>query len=123
GAELAAAGAPPPRLDLDAPAAALGHHAGHAAVLAQQRDGRRLVADRNAAPLGGGVERLEHLRPAAPDVQREPAPELELAVDLVGLPAEPRLQLHALPRHPAGGVQTAADQNPGGLGIGAAVGE
>ena len=36
----------------------------------------------DAAPLHIGIERLEQLRAAAPDVQRKAAPELELAVDL-----------------------------------------
>ncbi len=89
----------------------LGDDAGHAPVLAHERDRRRLVDDLHAAPLGGGVERLQHFRTAAPDVQREPAPELELAVHLVGLPAEAGLQLHALAMHPGGGFEAVADQD------------
>jgi len=36
---------------------------------------------------------LEELGAAAPDMQREPAPEFELAVDLVGLPPKPGCSL------------------------------
>src|SRR5262245_15976568 len=98
--------------DLDRLAAcAFGDDAGHAAALAHEAHRRRLVQDRDATPLDVGIERLEQLRPAAPDVQRKPAPELELAVDLVGLPPEPGLQLDALLRHPGRGLQTIADQN------------
>ena len=101
----------------------LGDDAGQPPVLADEAGGRRLVENADAAPLHIGIERLEQLRPAAPDVQREAAPELELAVDLVGLPSEARLQLHALPRHPLGGVETAAHQDFGEIGIGAVLGQ
>ena len=97
----------------------LGDDAGHASALADQRHRRRFIDDLHAAPLGGGVERLQHLRAAAPDVQREPAPELELAVDLVGLPAEPWLQLHALAMHPGRGFEAVADQYLAQILIGA----
>jgi hypothetical protein len=52
-------------------------------------------------------------------VQRKPAPELEFAVDLISLPAEPRLELHALARHPLRGTEAAAHQNFSELRIGA----
>ncbi len=91
-------------------------------MLADEAHRRRLVDDRDAAPLHIGIERLEQLRPAAPDVQREPAPELELAVDLVGLPAKAGLQLDALLRHPGGGLEAAAHQDLAQLGVGAIFG-
>ena len=97
----------------------LGDDAGHAPALADERDRRRLVDDPHAALLGGGVQRLEHLRAAAPDVQREPAPELELAVDLVGLPAEPGLQLHALAMHPGRRLEAVAHEDLAQVLVGA----
>jgi hypothetical protein len=52
-------------------------------------------------------------------VQRKPAPEFELAVDLVGLPAEPGLQLDALLRHPGRGLEAVAHEHLAQLGVGA----
>ena len=63
----------------------LGNYPRDAAALADQADRGRLVYDWDAAPLHIGVKRVEQLRAAAPDMQREPAPELELAVNLVSL--------------------------------------
>ncbi len=83
----------------------------------------RLVENGDAAPLHIGIKRLEQFRPAAPDVQGETAPELELAVDLVGLAAQARLQLDALARHPFCGVEAAAHQDFGEVGIGAVLGQ
>ena len=99
------------------------HHAGEPPALADQADGGRLVQNGDVAPLHIGRERPEQLRPAAPDVQREAAPELELAVDLVGLPAQARLQLHALTHHPFRGVEAAAHQDFGEIGIGPVLGQ
>ena len=82
-----------------------------------------LVENADAAPLHIGIERLEQFRPAAPDVQGEAAPELEFAVDLVGLASEARLQLHALPRDPLRGVEAAAYQDFGEVGIGPELGQ
>src|SRR5207244_12718584 len=65
---------------------------------------------------------VAELRPAAPDVQREAAPELELAVDLVGLPSKARLELYALARDPLRGLEAPADQNLAQFGIGAIFG-
>ena len=88
-----------------------------------RRHGGRLIEDRDAAPLHIGVERLEELRAAAPDVQRKPAPELELAVDLVGLAPEARLQLDALPHRPGRGVAARPHQDFGEIGIAAVLRE
>src|SRR5262249_35846263 len=63
-------------------------------VFTDETGGGRLIENRDAAPLHIGIERVEELRPAAPDVQCETAPEFEFSVDLVGLPSQPRLQLH-----------------------------
>src|SRR5436190_791458 len=101
----------------------LGDHAGDDAALADQADGRQLVHDPDAAPFDVGVERVEQFRSTAPDVQREPAPERELAVDLVGLAAEAGLQLHALADHPLRSFAAAAHQNLAQLRIGAIFGD
>ncbi len=52
-------------------------------------------------------------------MQREASPELEFAVDLIGLPPQARLQLHALPHHPLRGVEAAAHQDFREIGIAA----
>ena len=109
-------------VDRNAFAAMLGNHPGDAAALADQADRGRLVHDWDAAPLHIGVKRVEQLRAAAPDMQREPPPELELSVDLVSLTAEPWLQLHTLLRHPFGGGEAAAHQNFAQVRIGAIFG-
>jgi hypothetical protein len=105
--------------DLDRCAALLGHHARDPSVLAHETGSRGLVADRNPAALRIGIESVEKFRTAAPDVQRKPAPEFEFAVDLIGLPAETRLQLHALARHPLRAIEATANQDFSELRIGA----
>ncbi len=61
------------------------------------------------------------IRPGPPPVEfdREPAPELELAVDQVGLPAPDRVELHALAMQPAHRVARAADQPVAQVAVGA----
>src|SRR5262249_60279801 len=76
-------------------------------VFTDETGGGRLIENRDAAPLHIGIERVEELRPAAPDMQCETAPEFEFSIDLVGLPSQPRLQLHTLLGDPFGSVETA----------------
>ena len=56
-------------------------------------------------------------------MQRETAPELEFAVDLIGLASQARLQLHALPHHPLCRFETAAHQDFREIGIGPVLGQ
>jgi len=92
-------------------------------VFTDETGGGRLIENRDAAPLHIGIERVEELRPAAPDVQCETAPEFEFSVDLVGLPSQPRLQLHTLLGDPFGSVQTAAHENFQEIRVGPVLGQ
>ena len=62
---------------------------------------------------------LDQARPAALGLHREAAPELELAVDQIGLAAPDRVELHALAVQPAHRVARAADQAVAQLAVGA----
>ena len=66
---------------------------------------------------------IDQARPAAPGFHREPAPELELALDLVGLPAPDRREPHALALQPAHAVARAVDEPLAQLAVGAVVGD
>ena len=71
---------------------------------------------RFSARLG---EHLDQARAAADRLDREPAPELELAVDLERLPAIDRDEADALVAHPAEGVEALGDQELDQVGVGA----
>ena len=92
-------------------------------IFTDETGGGRLIENRDAAPLHIGIERVEQLRPAAPDVQCETAPEFEFSVDLVGLPSQPRPQLHTLLGDPFGSVQTAAHENFQEIRVGPVLGQ
>src|SRR5688572_21231066 len=79
--------------------------------------------DRDAALLCFAVERREHFRSPAIDMQREPAPEFELAFDLVGLPPQSRVQLDAKPCHPFRGFEARSHQYFAKVRIGSIAGE
>jgi hypothetical protein len=95
------------------------HHTHDPSVLPDETGCGRFVKDGDFTPRDICIKRLEQLRPAAPDVQRQTAPELEFAVDLIGLPSETRLQLHALPDDPLRRLETPADEDFQEIGIGA----
>ena len=79
----------------------------------------RLVADLDA-PLGRGLgEHLDETWAAAHRLDRQPAPELELAVDLEGLASVDRDEAHALVAHPAERIEASGDQELDQIGIGA----
>ena len=65
---------------------------------------------------------IDQARTAAPGLDGQAAPELVLAVHLEGLPAVARLEAHALRPHPLQGLEAAADQDVGQLGVAAVVG-
>ena len=69
------------------------------------------------------MQRLHQLLAAAPDVAGEPAPELEFAVDLERLAAEPELEAHALLAHPHAGLEALGDQDLGQVGVAAVFGQ
>ena len=82
----------------------------------------RLVVDRDAGLRRRLVLEIDQARAAAPGLDREAAPELVLAVHLEGLAAVGRLEAHALAAHPLQGLEAAADQDVGELGVAAVVG-
>src|SRR5581483_9140481 len=82
-----------------------GDDAAHHAVFLDQRDARGLVVDRDAGLDRGLVLEVDQARAAAPRLDREPAPELVLAVHLEGLPSVGRLEAHALAAHPFQGLE------------------
>lgn len=98
-------------------------HAVHAAILVIQQVGRRrLVQHVDARLLRLVVQRLDQLLAAAVDAQRQPAPELELAVHLERLPPGRRDQVDAVRGHPFRGVETVGDQHLDQVRVGAVLG-
>ena len=61
--------------------------------------------------LAASRQHLDQARPAADRLDREAAPELELAVDLERLPAVDRDEADALVAHPAEGVEAAVTRS------------
>jgi hypothetical protein len=68
-------------------------------------------------------QRLDQPRPAAPDLDRQAAPELEAAVHLEGLAAVARLEAHALVPHPAESRAALLHQKLDQIGIAAVLGD
>src|SRR5580698_3152241 len=69
------------------------------------------------------MQRRDEVLATAEDMASEPAPELELAVHLEGLPAQRRLKAHTMLAQPHAGLETVADQHLGEFGITAIFGE
>ncbi len=94
-------------------------HARHPHAVEQEAERAGPVADADAA-LGGGIgEHLDQAGAAADRLDRQPAPELELAVDLERLPAVDRDEADALVAHPAEGVEAPRHQQLDQVRIGA----
>ena len=74
-------------------------------------------------PVGDLVQRIDQPGTAAPGLDGEPAPELELAVHLEGLAAPDRREAHPLLAHPEEGVARPRDQELDHVGIGAVLGD
>ncbi len=105
-------------------AALMAHpHALDAAVALQEADRRGLVEHRDPVARGPCVQGLHQFLAAAPDVAGEPAPEFELAVDPERLAAETELEAHAFAAHPHPGLEAAADQDLGHVGVAAVLGQ
>src|SRR5690606_11267620 len=86
---------------LDAFLALLAHpHAVHPVIVADEPDRARAVLDADAGLLTRRGERVDEPRPASHGLDGEAAPELETAVDEIGLPAVDRYEPHALVAHP-----------------------
>ena len=87
-------------------------------------------SDRAVLEFDGDAEIADDLRfhfpdagTAAPEFQREPAPELHLAVDLEGLAAVHRHEPDALGVHPLGGLETFGHQDFAEFRIGPVLGD
>jgi len=103
-------------------AVVLDSHAPDAVVIGDQRQRARIVGNRDALLLRDRRVRLDQARAAAPGLDGEAAPELELALDLVGLPAVDRNEADALLLQPPHRVLAARDQKLAEIGIGAILG-
>src|SRR4051812_39760546 len=79
--------------------------------------------DWDAALLCFAIESRKHFRSPAIDMQREPAPDFELAFNLVGLAAKPGVELDAKPRHPFRCFEARSDQYFTKVRIGSKAGE
>ena len=95
--------------------------AAHHVAVVDQRVRAHAVTDLDAVLLGELEVLIDQARPAAPGLHREPAPELEPAFDLVGLPAPDRREPHALALQPAHAVARAVDETLAQLAVGAVV--
>ena len=73
-----------------------------------------------AGRLGQG---LDEPRPAAPDLHREPAPELVAPVHLERLAPVGGAEAHPVAPHPAKGLEAAVDEGLGEVRVGAPLGE
>ena len=98
------------------------------AARARPRRGCRRTTDRGRASNSGfrcrassptSVCMCDEARAAADGLDGEPAPELELAVDLERLPAVDRNEPHALLAHPVQRIEALGDQKLDQIGIGA----
>ena len=110
------------RLHLDGMPLVLDAHGLDAVVVGDQRQRACAVSDGDVVFARDLGELIDQARPAAPGFDGKPAPELELAVDLVGLAAPDRHEAHALVVHPQHGFLAAGDQNLAQVGIGAVFG-
>ena len=93
--------------------------AAHDVAVVDQRHAAHAVADLDAVLLRELEMLVDQARPAALGFHREAAPELELAVDQIGLAAPDRVELHALAVQPAHRVARAADQAVAEFAVGA----
>ena len=90
-----------------------------AVAVADQVERAGAVADLDAALLRRLGQHVDQAGAAADRLDREAAPELELAVDLERLAAVDRDEAHALLAHPVQRVEAARDQELDQVGIGA----
>src|SRR5581483_9670452 len=94
-----------------------------AVIVGDQRKAARVVGDGDVVFLRRFGEHLDETRATAPGLDGESAPELELAVDLVGLASPDRREADALVPQPAHGVAAARDQDLAEIGVGAVFGD
>ena len=94
-------------------------HAFDAVAVEQQIEPARRIADVDAALFRRRGEHIDQARAAADGFDGEPAPELELALDLERLAAIDRNEPHALVAHPVERVEALGDEQLDQIGIGA----
>ena len=111
------------RLHLDSLAVVLDLYAFDTVIVGNQGNCARTVRDSYvvlACDLGPAFDQA---RSAAPGLHRQPAPEFEHAVDLVGLAPPDRHKAHPLVTHPKHGCLAARDQQFAQVWIGAVFGD
>jgi hypothetical protein len=91
-------------------------------VVGDQRYGAGAVPDLDTLLARDLSERIDQARPAAHRLDREPAPELELAADVERLPSPRRREAHAVATHPDHRRQTLPDQRFSEVRIAAVLG-
>src|SRR5262249_3452725 len=106
-------------VDLALDAVVADAHAIHAYAVEHEAQRAGAVADVDAALRRGVGEHLDQAGTAADRLDREAAPELELAVDLECLAAVDRDEANALVAHPAKSIEAAPDQELDQVGVGA----
>ena len=106
------------RLALD-----IGDDAVHAVIIGHQPLAARLVGDVDAVLLQRVEQPLDETGTAAPRLQRQPAPEHELALMLEGLPRIHRREADALRAHPQQRLLALRDQQLGHVRVAAVVGQ
>ena len=85
-------------------------HALNPGAVVEQIDRAGGVANLDAALSGGLGEHVDEAGAAADRLHGQPAPELELALDLERLPAVDRDEAHALVAHPDERIEALRDQ-------------
>ncbi len=98
------------RLHLDGAAVMFDAHAFDAVIIGNEGERARIVGETDPVLFGDLGVHVDETWPAAPGFHRQAAPELELAVHLVGLPTIDRNEADALLLHPAHGLLAARDQ-------------
>jgi hypothetical protein len=104
-------------------AADAGAHPLDPVVVGDQVQRPGLEGEGDALAARHRIERLDQARPAAPGLDRQPAPEFEPPVDAIGLPPPDRHEAHAGIAHPQHRRPAAVDQQVAQLRIGAVFGD
>src|SRR4029453_4290214 len=112
-----------PGLDLDRAPIVFHAHALDAIVVGNKRHSPRVIGDMNAIFARDPGVCINKSGPAAPGFNRQPAPKLELAVDLVSLASIDRNETDAFALHPSHRFLAASDEQFAQIGIGAVFGD
>src|SRR6185312_6132580 len=106
-------------MDIDVPAVLAHARAADARAVEEELVRPSVVEDAYLLALAGRGQVVDEAGPAARHLGGEPAPELELAVDLEGLATIGGVELDPLPIHPDHGLEAVVDQRLDHVGMGA----